>query len=207
MKKMLSIAICLSAVTIWSCSDNNTAASGTATDTSANMTTATDTMNHSTTTTTATNPTNMSSTPLSKMDSMFVMEAAVGGMEEVELGNVAQQNAANDRVKAFGAMMVRDHSKANGELMSFAASHGLTIPAALPAAKQKDVDNMKKMTGKSFDSHYVPMMVDDHKTDIAKFKKAAENCNDGDLKTWASKTLPTLETHLDSIQAIHSAKL
>src|SRR3954471_15428335 len=93
---------------------------------------------------------NVNTTPLGKEDSTFVMEAAAGGMEEVELGNVAQQQATNQRVKDFGAMMVRDHSKANDELKSLASSRGITIPSTLPASKQKDVDNMKKMTGKSF---------------------------------------------------------
>ena len=43
----------------------------------------------------------------------FMKEAAGGGMMEVTLGKAAQQNAENPRVKAFGAMMVTDHTKAN----------------------------------------------------------------------------------------------
>lgn len=158
--------------------------------------------NTPTTSSTATN-----GAPLSKADSMFVMEAATGGMEEVAMGQLAQQNASSDRVKAFGAMMVRDHSQANNELSSFASSRGLTVPSALPAAKQKDVDNMKKMTGKAFDMHYVSMMVDDHKKDVDKFKKESTSADDADLKNWAGKTLPTLQTHLDSIQAIKNSKM
>lgn len=135
------------------------------------------------------------------------MEAAAGGMAEVEMGNLAQQQATNQRVKDFGAMMVRDHSKANDELKSLASSRGITVPSALPASKQKMLDNMKKMTGKSFDQHYVSMMVEDHVKDVAKFKKQSTSGKDDQLKTWAGKTLPTLQTHLDSIQAIKKSKL
>lgn len=129
----------------------------------------------------------------------------MGGMEEVEGGNIAQQNGMNPRVKDFGSMMVRDHSKANDELKSLASTKGLTLPSALPADKMKHLDGMRKMTGKSFDSHYISMMVNDHKTDIAEFEKASKDAKDPDLKAWAAKTLPTLKTHLDSAQAINKS--
>jgi len=135
------------------------------------------------------------------------MKAATGGMAEVEMGNLAQQKAVNQRVKDFGTMMVKEHSQANDELKALVSNRGITIPTALPADQQKHMDAMQKMTGKSFDQHYVDMMVNDHKKDINEFKMAAEKCNDNDLKTWASKTLPTLQKHMDSIQAIKKSKL
>jgi putative membrane protein len=196
-KKFLSLAICLSAAFIWSCNNTSeTTSSGDTTsaassgDTAGNMAT--------------NNPTNstVTSTPLSKEDSSFVMEAAKGGIMEVQAGQIAQQNAQSQRVKDFGNMMVTDHSKANDELRSYASGHGITLPDSLPAADQKHINSMKNMQGKAFDKHYVNMMVQDHQKDVAKFKKAAANCNDAQLKTWATNTLPTLQKHLDSIQAI-----
>src|SRR5690348_16625868 len=49
---------------------------------------------------------------LSKKDKSFAEEAAMGGMAEVELGKLAQQNAQSDDVKQFGARMVQDHGAA-----------------------------------------------------------------------------------------------
>ena len=144
-------------------------------------------------------------TPLSTQDSTFVMKAAMGGMMEVEGGNTAQQNAANDRVKAFGTMMVNDHSKANSELMSLAQQHGLMVPTTLPADMQSHLKEMGNMKGASFDKHYMGMMVSDHAKDIAEFEKQANNGNDPDLKAWAAKTLPTLRMHADSATAINKA--
>jgi putative membrane protein len=214
MKKIyFSFASFLIAAAMVSCNDSSNT-SGTGTDSSNNTatgtsaTTGSDSSNTSGTGTGANSATaNVNTTPLGKDDSSFVMEAAAGGMEEVELGNIAQQQATNQRVKDFGAMMVRDHSKANDELKSLASSRGITIPSTLPASKQKDVDNMKKMTGKSFDQHYVNMMVEDHQKDVAKFKKQSTSGKDDQLKTWAGQTLPVLQTHLDSIQAIKKSKL
>jgi len=126
---------------------------------------------------------------------------------EVNAGNAAQSNAVGSRVKAFGAMMVSDHSKANSELMSLASAKGITLPSALPADEQKHVDAMSKMKGKEFDSHYMSMMLTDHKKDVAEFEKEASSATDPDLKAWAAKTLPTLKAHLDSAQAISKSKM
>ncbi len=65
---------------------------------------------------------------------------------------------------------------------------------------------MKMKKGKAFDKAYVDMMLDDHKKDIAEFRKCADNCSDSTIKSFASTTLPVLEKHLDSIQAIAAIK-
>lgn len=205
-KNYLNLATCILAAAVWSCSDNNTHGTETTTDsttTTTTMNTDSSRMNDSSTT----NTTYTNTTPLGKEDSMFVMEAAMGGMMEVQAGNLAQQQAMNQRVKDFGAMMVQDHSQANNELKSLASSKGLMIPDSLSSDKQKHVDAMKKMNGKSFDSHYISMMLDDHKKDVKKFQDESKNAKDADLRNWAAKTLPTLQKHLDSIQAISKAKM
>ncbi len=197
-KSFFSASAFLIAAVLLSCNND----SETTTTTDSSSTTTSSPMD--TTTTTTTTPVN--TTPLEKEDSSFVMEAAKGGMMEVEAGNVAQQNAANERVKAFGSMMVTDHSQANNELKSLVSGR-VMIPDSLPADTKQHIEAMKKMTGKSFDSHYVSMMLKDHKEDVSKFQKASQNLKDEQLKQWASKTLPVLQKHLDSIQAISKAKL
>lgn len=202
-KRYLHLGACLLAAALWSCTDNS----------SRQAETSKDTTTTSTTMTTDTTPKNapttqpINTTPLGKEDSLFVREAAIGGMMEVEAGTIAQQNAANQRVKDFGSMMVRDHSQANNELKSLVSSRGIMLPDSLPANERKHLNDMKKMTGKSFDSHYVSMMISDHKKDISKFEKASKDAKDADIKNWATKTLPTLRMHLDSIQAISKSKM
>ena len=198
-KKLFSFAVCLSAVLVWSC--NNSGSSTSTSDSTTSTTTGTDTASTTTNANTNTNTT-VSSTPLSKEDSSFVLEAAVGGLMEVQAGQLAQQNAQSQRVKDFGGMMVTDHSKANDELRQYASSHGINLPDSLPKDKQKHLASMKNMKGAAFDKHYVSMMVDDHQKDVAKFKKESTDAKDGQLKTWAGNTLPVLQKHLDSIQAI-----
>lgn len=138
-------------------------------------------------------------------DSEFAVKAASGGMMEVELGKLAGQKAQSQKVKDFGAMMVTDHSKANEELKTLAASKNITIPATLSEEHQKHIDDLSKLSGAEFDKEYVKLMVDDHKEDIDLFKDASFNAKDPDVKAFAGNTLPTLQKHYDAVKAIQDA--
>jgi len=146
----------------------------------------------------------MAGSKLGATDHKFVMEAAVGGMEEVQLGQLAAQKASDPDVKNFGQHMVDDHSKANTQLMQLASQKGVTPPTTLPADKQKDMDKLNSLSGAAFDKAYMAMMVKDHKKDVSEFQKESKSGKDSDLKSFASTTLPTLQNHLKMAQDINA---
>lgn len=148
---------------------------------------------------------NKETAPVDKESSDFAVKAADGGMLEVTLGKLAQEKAVNPRVKEFGAMMVRDHSKAGDELKGLAANKNIALPDSVGDDFQKHIRDMEKLSGKDFDKHYMDMMVDGHKDNIDMFEKAANGLSDPDLKTFASNTLPTLRAHQDSAKAVYEA--
>lgn len=133
-------------------------------------------------------------------DRKFVMEAAHGGMAEVELGKLAAEKGSSDAVKQFGKRMADDHAKASDELKQFAQQKGVTLPMDLDAKHKQLRDRLAKLNGAEFDKAYANEMVKDHKKDVADFKKQAQSAKDAELKSWASKTLPTLEDHLKQAQ-------
>jgi putative membrane protein len=130
-------------------------------------------------------------------DRGFVMNAAKGGMGEVALGQLAQQKASGDAVKQFASHMVDDHGKANDELKQLADSKGIMLPAAPPADPK--AQRLQTLSGAAFDRAYMTMMVADHKKTIALFQKGAQ-ARDADIKAFATKTLPTLKSHLQMAQ-------
>ena len=151
-------------------------------------TTTTDSTTNTTTTTMDTAATTgASQMPLNAEDSAFVKKAAVDNRMEIESGNLAQQNAQSDRVKAFANMIVQDHQAAGQELMSLASGRGMMLTDSLPTDMQDHINSMKKMKGKAFDSHYVGMMLNDHQKTIAEFEKQASSGTDPELKAWAAK--------------------
>jgi len=159
------------------------------------------TMGSSSSASTPSRTTNTPNTPnkgggqLSNDDKNFIMEAGKGGMMEVEMGKTAQQKGQSAEVKDVGSMMVTDHTKANNELMGLAQKKGVKLGGAEKAHKMNDAN---------FDKEYLSMMLQDHEKDIAAFEKEAKSGSDPDVKSWASKTLPTLKKHLQAVQQAQS---
>jgi len=138
-------------------------------------------------------------------DAKFATDAANGGLAEVALGKLAQTKATNPQVKSFADMMVTDHSKVNDELAAIAKAKNITLPAAPDADHQKKLDDLSKLSGKDFDKAYVDAMVDGHKKTLDLMNMAAKDCKDSELKAFAVKTAPVVQTHLDAIKKIHDS--
>jgi putative membrane protein len=132
---------------------------------------------------------------LNEKDKNFAKEAALGGMAEVELGRLAQQNAQNDDVKQFGARMVQDHTTANQQLMMILAATDVTAPTQLDEKHRKAFEKLSKMRGAEFDRAYMREMVEDHDKTVKKFRQQATQGSNPDLKEFAQNTLPVLEQH------------
>ena len=141
-------------------------------------------------------------TNLSATDSKFIMEAAMGGLMEVELGRLATQKGSSAAVKTFGQRMVDDHSAANTELMQLASTKGITLPTELDEKHRKEVTKMSKLAGAEFDRMYSKSMLSDHMKDVAAFEKQSSKGTDNDIKAFANKTLPTLKEHLELAKAL-----
>jgi putative membrane protein len=136
--------------------------------------------------------------------SSFMVDVADIGMTEIQLGRLAEEKALSQRVKDFGAMMVRDHSKANEELKDLASGKNVTLPSTVSEDHQKKIDDLQAKTGKDFDKAYIDMMEDGHESAIRDFEKNTDN-KDADVRTFVDKTLPTLRMHFDSAKAIKKA--
>lgn len=131
---------------------------------------------------------------LTDNDESFILPAAIGGMMEVEAGNLVLQKSGNKAVKAFAALMVKDHSKANTELEAIAKAKGIALPKTLPEVQMKHIVQMQELSGRSLDVHYITMMIKDHASTVAMFT-AATKYPDPALKQFIAKTLPVIKSH------------
>ena len=168
-------------------------------------------------------PTQSSANPTGP-DATFLKKAMEANAAEVQLGQLAQSKSQNQQVKDFGAMMVKDHTKAFDRLQDAAKSSGAAgtqpggtaSPDQFPLSKQdQDLKNrLEKLSGPEFDRVYMKAMVDDHRKDIQEFEREAGQQTSGrqkpqgeaggspQIKAVAQELLPTLKKHLQEAESI-----
>lgn len=140
---------------------------------------------------------------ISAASTEFAAKAATSVLFETELGKLARNQGLNKLVKDFGSLMINDHSKSTEELQAIAGRKGITLPSALTDEQTKDLEDLKGKKGVEFDKSYVKKMLQVHRSDIAEFKNAAKEDIDADLKDFASKSLPVIKAHYDSLRSIN----
>jgi putative membrane protein len=162
----------------------------------------------------------------------FTWNAAVAGLKEVRLGQIAEQNSQNADVQSFAKHMVRDHSAANKKLTKIAQAEGLNLPdtnsfyvtvtppesekqatqlmtppqtpQARLLAEQLAAQRLESLSGVAFDEAYAQEAVKDHVAAVELFENGSANLTDKDLKKFADKTLPTLRNHYQMAQDLQN---
>lgn len=59
---------------------------------------------------------------------VFIRQASLMGMKELQLSGVANEQSTDAKIKAYAKMMIADHSKANEELVVLAKAKGVNLP-------------------------------------------------------------------------------
>ena len=136
----------------------------------------------------------------------FVKKAGEAGAAEVAMGKLGSTKATNTEVKSFAQHMVKDHTKANEELMAAAKSKGLTVPTE-PGMMHKGMKEKfeHQSADADFNHDFMQQMVKDHESAVKLFRTAsADTTLDPELRALAKKTLPTLEEHLADAQKLEA---
>ena len=129
----------------------------------------------------------------------FVTNAAISDMYEIEAGKIAQEKGQSADVKAFGKMMVAEHTKMSADMKTAAASAGAdaTVPTALDERRQGMIDNLKQAPADGFDKIYLAQQTAAHDEALTLAKTYADNGDNAALKAFAVKGQPMIQKHLD----------
>ena len=149
-------------------------------------------------------PSSATQKPGASADARFMRQAALSSMAEVEHGRLAAQNASSADVKQFAQRMVDDHSKANDELKTLASQKQVTLPTELDQKHRAMQDKLSKLQGAAFDKAYMAHMVTAHQQAVTLFQQESKGGKDPEAKSWAQKTLPTLQEHLKMARATNA---
>lgn len=131
----------------------------------------------------------------------FANMVAISDMFELESSKLAQTKGRDEKVKAFAARMIKDHTETSNELKTIASGMKHSLPTAMDSAHQKKIDNLKaEKDGPEFDEEYIDEQVTAHKNAVDLFERYSKNGENAQLKAFAAKHLPHLQEHLKMAQ-------
>lgn len=130
-------------------------------------------------------------------EAKFLVDATEICYEELEIARLAQSNAGNGNVKEIAKMMEKDNTQFLEEIKKLSASKDITIPSEITNQGQRERKRLSDDKGTNFDKNYCDMVVDNNKKAVKKYMSAVEDCEDVDVKNWATQSLAILRNHLD----------
>jgi len=140
---------------------------------------------------------------MSTTDRDYMNKIAYANNSEVELGKFAANTATGETTRAFGDMMVNDHTTAEIDLQSVAEMKKQTLPTIPDSAHISAKQLLTTMVGTlRFDSAYLHMQVTDHENTISLLQTIITSAADNDLKNYANKYLPKVKMHKQKADSI-----
>lgn len=135
----------------------------------------------------------------------FVDAAAMGDMYEIKAAQMAETRSTSPAVKAFAAMMIKDHTKTTAGMKAFLAKNTtFKAPTDLDQRRTGMLDNLKSAQDKDFDRTYLDQQTAAHSEMLTLMKGFADHGDNADLQGMASKTAPKVQEHLDKAKALQA---
>ncbi len=134
-------------------------------------------------------------------DAQFAMQAAQGGMAEVQTARLALTKSRNATVQAFARRMIADHTPNNAQLASIMRSEGLTAPTTVDPNSQKMMTRLQALSGRAFNRAYMAGQVRSHQQMQILMQSEINGGKDTRLKAFARTTLPAVNMHLSMAKA------
>jgi putative membrane protein len=132
----------------------------------------------------------------------FLTDAIRNNIAEVKMGELALQRGKSKEVREFAETLVNDHTMGLQKTSALAKTLGVTPPTESTADAIKTHEAMSKLSSEEFDRAFTSHMVMSHQQGIAKYTEATRDGGNPEVADLAKDTLPTLQKHLATAQAI-----
>ncbi|HEX4228455.1 MAG TPA: DUF4142 domain-containing protein [Bryobacteraceae bacterium] len=151
-------------------------------------------------------PIMLNAASVSKQDAAFMKMAAEADMMCAHLGQMAENSASNTAVKDLGKKLVQDHTMNYQELTELASKTGEAIPKGIEKRDDREIAVLTRDKGRTFDRAFLNHEVTDHEKLAKAFKDEAAHGQNPEIKAFANKSLPTIESHLHEAEDLVKAK-
>ncbi len=142
---------------------------------------------------------------LSSSDKAFLTDTAEGAQYELAIAKLAAQQSTRDDVKSYAQTVVSDHDTMNSQLAALAQQNGVTLPDRMTAARQRDYDRLKAMSGNGFDAAYVQATKQVNQSDTRTEAKELRSTKNADVKRFVTELKATDAKHDALAQKLQQA--
>lgn len=142
--------------------------------------------------------------PLSHRDQEFLTSAYQAGLNGIEQGRLATARGLSEGIKAFGQLLIDDHTRANVVLSGIAAKYDVVLPRE---SESMAIEKLMSRAGMSFDYAFAEHLVIDESNAIVRFREQAKTGTAPDLRDFVVNTLPTLEQHLKIARSLSPERI
>lgn len=135
-------------------------------------------------------------------DATFLVDAYSYNSMIVRYGQEAMQHASTPAMQDFASQTVGYHQNLNNEIEALASERNVALPAAVGENVEEQAREMREKEGRDFDEAYLDVLEAIQGNMIGQYEDAAENASDEEIRTWASRTLPDIRAHEQTVETL-----
>jgi putative membrane protein len=144
-------------------------------------------------------------------DAQIAATVVTANQVDVDAGKLAQQRASHPEVKKFAGQMVSDHEGVNTQAVDLVTKLKVTpqendTSRAIKAGGDKNLANLKTLSGAAFDKAYVDHEVAYHAQVLEALDKTLiPGASNAELKALLVKVRPAFVAHLEHAKHIQTS--
>ncbi len=136
-------------------------------------------------------------------DVRFLQQASGYSTTQMEVGELAEEKASDQRIKQFASQMAADHKQIKQELTELAQQRDIKVTAAAPAeGSAAAIDRLQGLSGEDFDRTFLDVQLKHGKQLVDLYQAQASASPDTGLASFAITTLVELQQHFDKAQEL-----
>jgi putative membrane protein len=157
------------------------------------------------------NNNNNNNESLTTQDRNFINQASISNTAEIRAGQYADStvdsttDSLGTSIRAFAAKMVTDHTTAQNDLKTLGNSVNVAVTDSVDSMHSSQMDSLKMLSGRAFDSAYILSQIADHQAAINTFQQESNSGNRSAVINYANKYLPVLQMHLQMADSLATA--
>lgn len=134
----------------------------------------------------------------------FITNQLESNYAEIKMARMAIDRSRNNELKRIARSIENDHNNVIKELKTLAGNSNIrsdSLPTMEGKMGRQHMDMLQNSGGEDFDKMWVQQMHSMHEQKIQMFEQMQNNdqITDSNVKSWITKTLPTLRKHRDDL--------